>query len=361
MIALLTVILVIGSAYALAPAMSFLPHRISAAPVLYSQDTVTGIYETASQAVVEIRVTRQGDDPESRRRSGQGSGFLIDDQGHFLTNNHVVRGASRIRVVLNDGKAIEARAVGADSFNDLALIKVDASSVAGITPLKLADSNAVKPGQMAIAIGNPYGFADTITVGVISGLNRALGRSAGGITGMLQTDAAINPGNSGGPLLDADGLVVGINTAVESTPGARGIGFAVPSNVAARVLPALIAGKQVTRPWLGISGTALTPETAKDLGISVDQGVYVVTAVPNGPAEKAGLKGGDRDGNNAPLSGGDVITAVDGKPVTTVQELSAYLNTRGVGDTVTLSIVRDGQRIDIRVTLEAWPDTMVAR
>lgn len=357
-IALLAIILVAGAPYVLAPAMTFLPYRTSAAPVLYSQDTVTGIYESASQAVVEIRVTRAGEGATSRGRSGQGSGFLIDNQGHFLTNNHVVRGASRVRVVLNDGKAIEATVAGTDSFNDLAVIKVDPALIAGVVPLTLGNSDAVKPGQMAIAMGNPYGFADTITVGVISGLNRRLSGSGGGTSGMLQTDAAINPGNSGGPLLDADGLVIGINTAIDNTTTGRGIGFAIPSNVAARAVPSLIAGKQLTRPWLGVTGAAITEENVKDLGVTVERGVYVVSTVPGGPAEKAGIKG--NEAGSAP-SLGDVITSVDGKPVESVQELSAYLNTKTVGDKVVLSVIRNGRATEIQVTLEAWPENVPAR
>ena len=177
---------------------------------------------------------------------------------------------------------------------------------------------------------------------------------------MLQTDAAINPGNSGGPLLDAQGQVIGINTAVESAAGADRIGFAVASNMASNVLPSLTAGKQITRPWLGISGTALTEAKAKTLGVSVSQGIYVVSVVSNSPAEKAGLKGGSTGTNSTPGSGGDVITAVDGKSVTSVEDLSAYLSTKQVGDSVSLSVLRNGQSIDVQVTLGAWPENTSA-
>jgi S1-C subfamily serine protease len=257
-------------------------------------------------------------------------------------------------VILDNGNAVDATVVGTDAFDDLAVIGVDASAVKGITPLQLGDSSAVKPGQMAIAIGTPYGLTDTVTVGIISGLNRSV--SGSNLTGMLQTDAAINPGNSGGPLLDVNGIVMGINTAIEAqATGANGIGFAVPSNVAQKALPNLIAGKQVVRPWLGISGAELTQTLAQNLNLSISQGVYIVSVTSGSPADKAGLKGGNLDTTGAPAAGGDVITAVDGKSVKTVQELSNYFNTKNVGDTVTLSILRQASTMDVKVTLGSWP------
>lgn len=361
-IAALAVLLIAVAAYTVGMGTIFAPHSTVATPVLYSQDNVTAIYDSASPAVVEIKVTQQGTGFYGQSfQEGQGSGFLVDTQGYILTNNHVVDGASSIQVVFKDGNTADAKVVGTDSVDDLALISVDSSSVSAITPLQFGDSSLVKPGQMAIALGSPYGLTDSITVGVISGLNRSLSGSTGSMTGLLQTDAAINPGNSGGPLLDANGMVIGINTAIESVAtGACGIGFAVPSNVAEKALPDLMAGKQVTRPWLGIGGIALTQSQANSLGLSVNQGVYVVTVVRNSPADKAGLKGGGTDASGAPASGGDVITAVDGKSVTSVEDLSAYLNTKQVGDKVTLSVLREGQSIDVQVTLEAWPTEISA-
>ncbi len=194
---------------------------------------------------------------------------------------------------------MNAKVVGTDAIDDLAIISVDTSAVSGITPLNLGDSSAVKPGQMAIAIGNPYGYDNTVTVGVISGVNRTI--SGSNYTGMLQTDAAINPGNSGGPLLDANGAVIGINTAIETTAtGARGIGFAVASNMAKKAVPNLEAGQQVARPWMGISGTSVTQSLAQSLGLSVNQGVYVVNVASGSPAATAGLKGGNLDANGNP-------------------------------------------------------------
>ncbi len=355
-IALLAVVLIVGAGYyAVAGGFNLSP-RIGTAAPLYSQDSVIGIYDSASPAVVEIMVSQRGTGVTGRPiQGGQGSGFLVDSQGHIVTNNHVVAGATTVRVRLQGGNTVDATVTGTDAIDDLAVIKVNPSAVSGITPLILADSSAVRPGQMAIAIGSPFGFTNTITVGVISGLNRSLG-SRGGSPGMLQTDATINPGNSGGPLLDANGQVVGVNTSVEAASGARGIGFAVPSNVVTRVLPALIAGKQVTRPWLGISGTALNQTNSQGLGLSISSGVYIVSVMPESPASKAGLKAGGTDANGL-TPGGDVITAVDGKAVASVEALSAYLNTKSVGDKVSLSILRGGQTIDVQATLEAWPDS----
>ncbi len=358
-VAVIVVMVIAATAYAVGAGAIFAPQEASAAPVLYSQDTVTSIYDNASPAVVEIDITQQAAGFLSWSVEGQGSGFLIDTEGHILTNNHIVDGAVSVKVILKGGNTVDAKVVGTDSVDDLAVISVDASAVKGITPLQLGDSSAVKPGQMAIAIGNPYGLEGTVTVGVISGLNRSVSGSS--LTGMLQTDAALNPGNSGGPLLDANGMVIGINTAIElSSTGARGIGFAVPSNVAKKALPVLMAGKQVARPWLGISGVALTQALAQKLGLSVNQDVYVVSVNPGSPAEKAGLKGSNLDITGAPAKGGDVITAVDGKTVASVQDLSSYLNTKNVGDNITLSVLRNGTKMDVQVTLGTWPSNITS-
>lgn len=324
----------------------------AAAPVLYDEQTLTSLYDSASPAVVQINVTQPGTGIYGRSlQEGQGSGFLVDPAGYILTNNHVVDGATSVQVLFKDGQTVDATVIGKDAVDDVALIKVDPSAISGLAPLQLGDSSTVKPGQMAVAIGSPYGLINSITVGIISGVNRSLEGS--GLTGLLQTDASINPGNSGGPLLDSNGKVIGINTAVESV--ASGIGFAVPSNTASKVLPDLKAGKQVIRPWLGISGVQLTQTLAQKLNISVTQGVYVVTVTAGSPAEKAGLKGSGIDSSGAPAAGGDVITAVDGKAVATVNDLSTYFNTKKGGDNVVLKVWRSGTSTDITVTLGAWP------
>jgi S1-C subfamily serine protease len=329
----------------------FSPARASlASPILYSQDTVTAIYDAASPAVVEI-ITSEGNGFWSSQ--GEGSGIIIDTQGNILTNNHVVSGATNVQVVIS-GNTVDGAVLGTDAIHDLAVVKVDTSAIAGITPLQLGDSNAVKAGEMAIAIGNPYGLTNTVTVGVISGLNRSIGD----LTGMLQTDATLNPGNSGGPLLDGQGTVIGINTAIEKTPtgNASNIGFAIPSNTAKSVLSDLIAGKQATRPWLGITGIALSADLAKNLNLSVSQGVYVAATVPDGPAANAGIAAGNFTNNGLPAAGGDVITAIDGKTVTSVPDISSYINTKKVGDTVSLTILRNGTQITVPVILGTWPE-----
>lgn len=353
---ILAIILIAGAAYLLGTSFSIVPHSASAAPVLYNQDTITAIYDQASPAVVEIDITQQGASLFGRSsvQEGQGSGFLIDTEGHILTNNHVVQGATNVQVVVRNGTTVDAKVVGTDPVDDLAIVSVDPSTMAGVTPLAFGDSSAVRPGQMAVALGNPYGLTDTITVGIISGLNRSLGGNSS-LRGMIQTDAAINPGNSGGPLLDAQGQVIGINTAIEAANGARGIGFAVPSGVATRVIPSLLSGKQVTRPWIGISGSGLNSTRAKTYGLSTTSGIYVVTVTDNSPASKAGLKAAGTDASGAPGTGGDVITAVDGKAVTGVDELSNYIATKQVGDSISLSVIRDGQTLTVQLTLEPWP------
>jgi S1-C subfamily serine protease len=349
----LALALVGGGAYALGSNVTWGPQTAAAAGALYSPDTVTSIYDSASPAVVEIQVTQQSTGYFSRTMQAEGSGFLVDTKGHIVTNNHVVEGATTVQVVLKDGTSVEGKVVGTDSLDDLAVVSIDASSVSGITPLTLADSSAVKPGQMAIAIGNPYDLSSSITVGVVSGLNRSLSGST--LSGLLQTDAAINPGNSGGPLLNDQGQVIGVNTATEAASGADNIGFAVSSNTVTKALPSLLAGKVITRPYLGISGTALTQTNAKALGLSVSQGVYIVNVASDSPAQAAGLKGAGMDSSGELATGGDVITAVDGQSVKSVDDLAAYLKTKQAGDTVTLSILREGQNQTVTATLAAWP------
>ena len=222
----------------------------------------------------------------------------------------------------------------------------------------------LRPGQAAIAIGNPFGFQGSMTCGIISSLGRTFPTDSGRpIRHMIQTDAAINPGNSGGPLINSAGQVVGINAAIESpVRGFVGIGFAVPINVARRALPDMIAGKTVAHAWLGISGITLDEETAEALGAGTTAGVYVVHVMPNGPADKASLKGAIAigGGSNSPANqvprGGDVITSVDGQPVSSADQLTDYVESKRAGDQVTLTLLREGKPLDLQVTLEDWPE-----
>jgi len=343
-------VLATGASFRAAPAGA------QGSPTLADENAVTTIYANSSPAVVEIDVTTGGAGLHGFSQGGQGSGFVVDTAGDILTNNHVVDGATTVQVVFNDGKTASATVLGKDAADDLAIVKVDGSAVSGIKPLVLADSAGVKPGQTAIAIGSPYGLNNSIAVGVISGLNRSVQGSS--LTGMIQTDANIQPGNSGGPLLNSTGEVIGINTAFEGQ--GTGIGFAVPSSIASKALADLKAGKEIARPWIGISGLQLTQTQADSLGLSVNQGVYVVTVVAGGPAEKAGLKAGGTDQNGAPGKGGDVITAIGGTPVKNVTDIQSFLANKKVGDTVSLTILRGGATTSASVTLGARPaDTTI--
>ena len=321
---------------------------------LYDEDLVTSLFEDASPAVVEVDVTQGAG---ILQRTGSGSGFLIDDNGHIVTNSHVVRGADAITVRLSDGRSIDATRLGSSPADDLALLQVDPSEVSGIKPLKLADSSKLKTGEMAVAIGSPFQNFNSVTVGVVSGTGRGpssiLRRP---IPDMIQTDAPLNPGNSGGPLLNSRGEVIGVNSSVR-TGAFQGleefrIGFAVPSNTVKSLMPQLLESKVVRRPWLGISGGSVSSDlqSSRDL----PSGIYVTRVFANSPAQRAGLipfrslRG---------TTTGDVITAVDGVPVGSVEDMVSYFNARKPGDEVTLSVFRNSGSIELRVTLVEWPDT----
>jgi len=335
------------------------------------EQVVTTVYEKARPGVVRIasREMLSGDEngfPFDIPQSGLGTGFVIDKQGHLLTNNHVVANADQLTVTFADGTKVAGKVVGRDPANDLAVVKVDVAADK-LVPLTLGDSSKLKPGQLAIAIGNPLGFDGSVTTGVISGLGRSAPSETGRtIRNVIQTDASINPGNSGGPLLNSAGEVIGINFSIESSPtGGSGVGFALPINTAKQQLSAMLAGGSVTHPWLGITGVALSDIEASDLAdlnlpADLKSGVYVVQVTPNSPADQAGLKGGVRSRSNGLGTrlqpGGDVITAVDGVAVAKVEDIVGYLDTKKVGDKVTLSVVRDGKTIKVDVTLGAWPE-----
>jgi S1-C subfamily serine protease len=272
-----------------------------------------------------------------------------------LTNNHVVENASSIKVALSDGTQLDGKILGTDRSNDIAVVQVDVSKVASVSYLPLADSSKVRPGQMAVALGSPFGLQGSITVGVISGIGRSIpGSTDRQMTGIIQTDAAINPGNSGGPLLNSSGEVIGINTAIEAS--ANGVGFAVPINTAKTRLPELLKGGSVKTPWLGIEGMPVSKTLVDQLKLTADKGVYVVTVFPGSPAEKGGLTGGGKDDQNEPKAGGDIVTAIDNAPVTSVQDILAYLNGKQPGDKVTLTVLRSGQTVSVPIELAEWPD-----
>ncbi|MGD0765572.1 MAG: trypsin-like peptidase domain-containing protein [Dehalococcoidia bacterium] len=290
-----------------------------------------------------------------------GSGVILDKDGNILTNYHVIQNAQQLQVTLVDETTADAQVVGTDPASDLAVIKADFSGV-DLTPATLADSSQIRVGESVIAIGNPFGLDGTVTEGIVSGLDRTLAEQQNRpLRELVQTDAAINPGNSGGPLVDLSGEVIGIDTAIENPSGTDtfvGVGYAIPINAAKQSLPDMLAGKTVVHARLGLSGQTLTPSLAKQLNLSVTQGVYVVQVDASGPAAAAGVNGAEAAGQNTLTTppGGDVITGVDSESTPTFDGMADYINSKQPGDTVTLHIVRGGNNQDISVQLAEWPN-----
>jgi len=284
---------------------------------------------------------------------GSGSGFVIDKEGHIVTNNHVVEGAESIDVLLFDGTNVSATIVGTDPQNDLAVISVDVDP-AKLQPVDMSFDGNLLVGQRAIAIGNPYGLSWTLTSGVISSLGRPLQEENGEtVFNVIQTDAAINPGNSGGPLLNSRGQVIGVNTAIQS--GAENIGFAVPISTVKRIIPALIANGHYPHASLGAAGYAIFPEFAERFDLPVDHGLLIVRVDPNGTAGQAGLRGSTRQtyvGNTAIYLGGDIIVRLNEYEIDSSETLLEVLETKfQVGDEVTITYYRDGQEMQASAVL----------
>ncbi len=347
------------------------------------QDALIALYEKVNPSVVSIQVlvdasslTQQlnplemPDDqetPEMPYGAGEGSGFIWDKEGHIVTNNHVVENAVKIQVMFSDGSIVDAELVGADADNDLAVVKVDAPAEM-LVPISVANSSEVRVGQMAIALGNPFSQANTMTTGIVSALQRSLATGNGltpgfSIPNMIQTDTAINPGNSGGALVDIDGSLIGVPTAIESPSMANaGIGFAIPSNTVSRVVPVLIENGSYEDAWLGISAGTLTPDLASAMGLPEDtRGVLISEVVSDSPAEAAGLLGSTQEATINGIQttvGGDVIIAMDGNEIKDMDSVIAYLSTLTVGQTVALTILRDGKEQTVDVTLAARPATL---
>ena len=324
-------------------------------PSLFDEESVSRVFDEAGPAVVEIDVARRF---LGRTIPGvySGSGFLVDDQGHILTNNHIIAEGDEFVVRLSDGRELEAEKLGISEADDLAVLKVDPSEISGVTPLELADSSQVRPGQMAIAIGSPFREFNSIAVGVVSGIGRGqqsvLNRP---IPDMIQTDVPLNPGNSGGPLLNSAGEVIGINTSIRIENGSGRVeefrvGFAVPSNTARSLLPQLMDSVDLRRPWIGIQGAPVPRQMMERDGLP--RGIYVTGVFADSPARRAGLKAFPRFGPG----GGDVIMAVDDVQVESVDDMVGYLNSKTPGDAVTLTLFRDGQERTVEVTLDPWPD-----
>ncbi len=349
---------------------------------------LVNLYQRVSPSVVSIQVVKPAEvdlqpfpfptgvptpdvplQPTAIPQTGEGSGFVVDTEGHIVTNNHVVVNASELRVTFFDGTTVSAVVVGRDPDSDLAVLKVDVPAQS-LRPITWADSDQVRVGQRAVAIGNPFGFANTLTSGIVSGLSRSLPSSNDPryrIAEIIQTDAAINPGNSGGPLLDSQGEVIGVTNAIVpnfNQLGERsflGVGFAIPSNLAKRVVPALIDKGLYEHPWIGFSGIDVLPEIAGEMKLAEAKGALVENVLPDSPALKAGLRGGDRQiqVQGRPVRvGGDVIIRIEDYDVRTFEDLLSYLGERGeVGQQVTLTIIRDGKTQTLPVTLGRRPLT----
>ncbi len=340
------------------PTPTLLPEEFMA-PLDVEESLITNLYERVGPAVVHItsRVTAMNFFFGAIPSEGTGSGFILDDQGHVVTNYHVIEGADSIDVTLSDGTTAQAAVVGADPPNDLALLHIDVRPEI-LTPVELGDSTALRVGQRAIAIGNPFGLDRTLTVGVISALGRPLQTAENNVIfNVVQTDAAINPGNSGGPLLDSRGRVIGVNTAIRQD--AQGIGFAVPVDTVKRVIPALIEQGYYPHPWLGFLGYDITPGLARALQLPVSDGILVARLVRGGPAAQAGVQGAQREvvvGNQQLLAGGDIVVGINDQVLGDWQDLSEYLelSTR-VGDEVTLQLIRDGSEMSLTLTVAEQP------
>jgi len=327
------------------------------------EEIVIGVHRAAGPGVVFVTSTVLNQDFFFRvmPERGTGSGFIIDDRGYILTNSHVVENADTLEVTLADKSKVAAKLVGRDSNSDIAVIKISVPKEK-LSPLKLGDSSQLQVGQLAIAIGNPFGLERTVTKGVVSAVGRTLKSETGRqIRNVIQTDAAINPGNSGGPLLNSRGEVIGINTAMFTPSGGSvGIGFAVPINTAKALLPQLLARGRASHPWLGISGLDITPNVARTLSLPASEGVLIAQVTPNGPAAKAGLRGSQRRmrvGNVMVGVGGDIITSLDGEKIASVDDLTAFLDERKkAGDEVRAEVLRDGKPMAVMIRLGELPE-----
>jgi len=337
-------------------------HLAEQRPIVVSKDENINIevFKKVHPAVVNIVATTLGVNfwMEIIPKEGQGSGFIIDGKGYILTNNHVVAKAQKIIVTLADGRKLSASLVGRDPTSDLAVIKIPSRSIRVVAPL--GDSDQIRVGQKAIAIGNPFGLSHTLTTGIISALKRSIRTQENlQIDHLIQTDAAINPGNSGGPLLNSNGEVIGINTAIFSLSGGyQGIGFAIPINRAKDVATQLITSRRVARPWLGITGISMTKDLSRELGLDVKNGVLVAEVLPGSPAYQAGLRGSSRTmivGNMKLPMGGDIITSLNKEEISDMKELISGLNYLKVGQMVTLKIYRDHRHLELKVLLAERP------
>jgi len=336
--------------------------------LLTLEQEIIDVYDSVGMGVVNITNRSYAYDFFMRAvpQEGAGSGIIYDKEGHVITNYHVIEDASELLVTLADETTVAAQVVGADPSNDLAVLKIDVAPEL-LHPVPLGQSDDLRVGQFVIAIGNPFGFERTLTVGVVSALGRVIESPDDRFIGeIIQTDAAINPGNSGGPLLDLSGQVVGVNTAIFSpSQASAGIGFAVPVDTVQRVVPELIARGYYPHPWLGLSYvwnvSADRARILRELGmdVPVEQGLLLLEIADDSPAAAAGLRGGQeqvRLGRTFLLIGGDILTAIDGEPIATGRDLLRFLDTRtAVGQTIQVTVWREGQEMTIPVALQEQP------
>jgi S1-C subfamily serine protease len=331
-------------------------------PVTARDLTLPELFTKVEKSVVQIS---SRSDSSIRSAARLGSGFIFDRNRHVITNYHVASGSKDIDVTFMDGNTYHANIVGSDPFTDLAVLYVQDVPKDTLFPLALGNSGALEVGEQIAAIGNPFGLSGSMTAGIISGLGRLLPSTASlgsrfSIPSIIQIDAPINPGNSGGPLLDMRGEVVGINSAIFSSTGEfSGIGFAIPSNTIRKVVPSLITKGSFSHPWIGLSGTNMTPEIANAIGLKESRGFLVVDTVSGSPAEKAGLHGGNKvvtiNGMQIAL-GGDVIEKIDDKVVRKIDDILAYIESmKSVGETVSLSVLSDGKIQKLNLSLAARP------
>ena len=316
-------------------------------PLGPDEETNVRVYDKVSPGVVNITSTVVEYDfflsPVAQQ--GTGSGSVLDTSGNILTNYHVIESAQNLEVALPDRSKFAAKVVGVDKQNDLAVIRLVNAPKERLHPVALGDSSTLKVGQKVLAIGNPFRLQNTLTVGIISSLGRTIQTEGGDLVeNVIQTDAAINPGNSGGPLLNAAGEMIGINTSIFTTSGGNiGIGFAIPVDTVRRVVKDLISEGRVLRPWLGVTGYSITPDLSDALGLPVQSGILVARVARGGSADQAGIRGANEIAilyNERVLIGGDIITAVDEKPVTSMEELKLAVEGKRPGDRVNLTIYR---------------------
>lgn len=323
--------------------------------LVYEEVDITDVYKQISPSVVLIEARgRTGDFPTG----GQGSGFIYRSDGYILTNQHVIEDADRITVTFQDGETMRANVIGEDPYSDIAVIKVDET---GLKPIPLGDIDKVDPGETVLALGNPFGLQGTVTKGIVSQKDRSLDTEAGfTIPNVIQTDAAINPGNSGGPLINLQGEVIGVNTAIRTGTGLwSGIGFAVSVETVESVAESLMEEGEHRYPWMGIRGRDMNQELAEHINTTQEKGVLVVEIVEKGPADKAGLRGGNKTISLYELEvkiGGDIITHINGEPIRTMDGLVAYLtHNTSPEDEINVTIIRDNEEKQLNMTLGERP------